>query len=232
LQHNFGRTCRPSLLAFDILKALEETANVDQQSGEFTTGGIKRLMDTLSRGDHRLGESGGAIAPCATADGRYRARLVRRRARHQMRLVKSARSRPPACNCCGSIKGRPSRPRRRASQASGLSDSSIVTVAQPCSVAICLCAKLRCWPRNGSMSGRAASGVLAEDFQGFPLTAIRQISLEGLFAQHDAPPPATKIGIMSNKLGLYPSRPGGYFARRRRCWPSPICLASCDLAAA
>jgi hypothetical protein len=32
------------------------------------------------------------------------------------------------------------------------------------------------------MSGRAASGVLAKDFLGIPLMAIRQISLKGLFA--------------------------------------------------
>jgi len=51
-------------------------------------------------------------------------------------FVKSARSSSPACNCCGSIKAWPSRPRRRASHASGLSDLSTVTLARPKSVDI------------------------------------------------------------------------------------------------
>ena len=49
--------------------------------------------------------------------------------------VNSARSRSPASSCIGSISARPSRPLRRASQASGLSASSTVTrsgVGGPC----------------------------------------------------------------------------------------------------
>jgi hypothetical protein len=78
--------------------------------------------------------------------------------------VKSARSRSPACNCCGAIMLRPSRPRRCASQASGLSDSSIVTSARPPSVAICRRAKARCRPRNASIAGWGAPVRPVADF--------------------------------------------------------------------
>jgi hypothetical protein len=81
LQHNFGRTRRPSPLAFYIHMVLEEAADVDQQSGEFRSSGIERLMHPLSRGDHRFGEGAGASP---TAAGRYRAGPVRCRARHEV----------------------------------------------------------------------------------------------------------------------------------------------------
>ena len=68
--------------------------------------------------------------------------------------VNSARSRSPASSCIGSISARPSRPLRRASQASGLSASSTVTA--PASAVVRRCARSRCWARNAIDVGRPA----------------------------------------------------------------------------
>ncbi len=74
--------------------------------------------------------------------------------------VNSARKRSPACNWCGSIMARPSRPRRLASHAKRLSTSLTLTRLWPCSVSICRVASSRCWPRNRSFAGSGWSGSL------------------------------------------------------------------------
>ena len=63
LQHDFGRARRPGPLAFDIVEAFEETANIEQQPAEFGPGRLERLMHALARGDHSLGEACGALPP-------------------------------------------------------------------------------------------------------------------------------------------------------------------------
>src|SRR6185437_5555555 len=84
LQNDFGRARRPGPLAFDILETFEKTADIKQQAAEFGTGCVERLMHALARGDHGLGEACSAIAAGAAASRRYRARPIRRRARHHM----------------------------------------------------------------------------------------------------------------------------------------------------
>ena len=71
--------------------------------------------------------------------------------------VNSARSRSPASNCTGSISARPSRPLRRASQASGLSASSTVTSLPPVPSRIWRRPSSRCRARSGSMPAPLAS---------------------------------------------------------------------------
>jgi len=43
LQHNFAGARRPSAIALDVIQAFQETANVDQQPGEFGAYGVHRL---------------------------------------------------------------------------------------------------------------------------------------------------------------------------------------------
>ena len=57
-------------LAFDIFKAFEKAANIEQQAGEFRTNGVKRVMHPLSRGNHCLGEHRRLFVPAAAAAGR------------------------------------------------------------------------------------------------------------------------------------------------------------------
>src|ERR1019366_8827354 len=68
-----------SLKVLDPKRPIRE-ADIEQQPAEFRPGRVERLMHALARGDHRLGESCGALAAGAAAAGRYRARPVRRRA--------------------------------------------------------------------------------------------------------------------------------------------------------
>jgi hypothetical protein len=84
LQHYFRRTGRPSAFALYILEAFEKAAGVEQEPAEFRADRIERLVDTLARGNHRLGERSGALATGAAASGGNRARPVRGGARHQM----------------------------------------------------------------------------------------------------------------------------------------------------
>ena len=103
LQHDFGRTRRPGAFAFDILEAFEETADVKQKAGEFRTDRIERLMHALARGDHRFGECAARSPPAPRRSddiGLAQFEVVRG---IRLARVKSARSRSPACNWCGSI---------------------------------------------------------------------------------------------------------------------------------
>ena len=70
LQHHLGRARRPAALALDVVQALEEAADVDQQAGEFRPDRVERVPHALARADHRLGEGRGRRA----ARGRRRPR--------------------------------------------------------------------------------------------------------------------------------------------------------------
>src|SRR6476660_2113542 len=76
LQHHFARARGPGALALDILKTFEEAANIEQQTCEFRTNGVKRLMDALARRDHCIGKCAGAFAAAGMAAGRQRLRPV------------------------------------------------------------------------------------------------------------------------------------------------------------
>jgi hypothetical protein len=67
LQHHFAGTRGPSTLALDILKTFEEAANIEQQTCEFRTNGVKRQMDALARRDHGIGQCAGAFAAAGMA---------------------------------------------------------------------------------------------------------------------------------------------------------------------
>jgi hypothetical protein len=84
LQHDLGRTRRPSPLAFDVLEAFEETADVEQQTAELGTGRVDRLMHALTRSNHRVGKIRALSADRSAAPRRNRAHPVRRGARHHM----------------------------------------------------------------------------------------------------------------------------------------------------
>ena len=70
LQHNFARASRPRALTLDILKTLEEAANVEQQACEFRANRVKRVMQPLPRRNHCLGKNAGLFASATTATGR------------------------------------------------------------------------------------------------------------------------------------------------------------------
>ena len=70
LQYDFAGASRPCTFAFDIFKAFEKAANIEQQAGEFRTNGVKRVMHPLSRGNHCLGEHRRLFVPAAAAAGR------------------------------------------------------------------------------------------------------------------------------------------------------------------
>ena len=131
MHHDLAGARRPAPFAFDVFKALEEAADVEQHSGEFRSDCVERAAQPFAcRDAHREGRRRSARArPCAMEASQIEVTRGVSCAR-----VKSPRKRSPACNCTTWMSGWPSRPLRRASQASGLSGSSIATSAKPCGV--------------------------------------------------------------------------------------------------
>ena len=129
LQHDLAGAGRPVPVALHVGEALEEAAHVEQQTGELRPDRVERVAHALPRAEHglrRIRGRGAARRPRATAALQFEVMRGMSWAR-----VNSARSRSPAWNCAGSMSARPSRPLRRASQASGLSAWSTVTRAAP-----------------------------------------------------------------------------------------------------
>ena len=65
LQYDLARTRRPCAFSLYIRKAFEEAADVEQQTCEFRTDGIKRVVHALTRRDHCVGEYRFAFAALA-----------------------------------------------------------------------------------------------------------------------------------------------------------------------
>jgi hypothetical protein len=124
-EHDARGARRPAPLAFHRFEPLEKTADVEQETGKLRPDGLKGAGHSLLGGHDKIGKSGRSVAAAAAAALRNRRDPVRGHARRQPARVKSARRRSPAASCSKEIKGRPSGPLRRASQASGLSASFV-----------------------------------------------------------------------------------------------------------
>src|SRR5262249_58371228 len=55
VQHDFAGARRPGAIALDALQAFQETANINQQPGEFGAYGVRRLTYALPSRNDRFG---------------------------------------------------------------------------------------------------------------------------------------------------------------------------------
>ena len=111
LQHHLGRARGPNALALDVGQALEETADIEQQTGKLRACRVERGMHT-ARAATMVSVKCAARPPACRPDCTVLSRLEVMRG-IRCAQVKSVRSRSPACSWYASISAWPSRPRRR-----------------------------------------------------------------------------------------------------------------------
>lgn len=66
LHHDLAATRRPAPFALDVFQTLEETADIEEQPGEFRPDRVKRTAQPLARRDGCVGEGAASSLP-ATA---------------------------------------------------------------------------------------------------------------------------------------------------------------------
>ena len=79
LEHHLGRARGPQALTLHRLEAFQEAAYVDEQTGQFRSDGLERLVDALARRKCRIGQVGDAVRVRRRPDAAVASQLAPRR---------------------------------------------------------------------------------------------------------------------------------------------------------